>query len=75
MQKPIETAWQQAKETIHLPPDPGNDAYMEKLRLIYFAGAMALYKLIISTDEEDTEQLWDALSEEHKEFYQNLRGN
>jgi len=75
MNRPIEQCWQLAKETIHLPPDPGNEEYLEKLRLIYFAGAMALYKLIISTDDEDTEKFYDDLDEEYKEFYKGLRGN
>ena len=73
MNKPIENAWQDAKQYIHLPP--GNEEYIEKLRLIYFAGAMALYKLIINTDEEDTEKFYDDLDEEYKEFQRGLKGN
>jgi hypothetical protein len=75
MARPIEERWQQMKENIHLPPDPGNDAYLEKLRLIYFAGASALHHLILHTDDEETEKLWDGLHEEFEEFKRELQGN
>jgi hypothetical protein len=75
MNKPIEEMWQQTKESIYLPPDPGNDAYFDKLRLIYFAGARALYHLLLATDEEDTDKLYDELHIEFEEFKQKLQGN
>lgn len=75
MNKPIEELWKVTKQSIYLPPDPGNEAYFEKLKLIYFAGARALYLLLLGTEEEDTEKLYDELHAEFEELKRNLTGN